>query len=113
MLGEEGVDAVRVERLTRVAELVLEHDLGRYDRSFRSWASTDAEVARKFRKVIRIRLEYIRAALAELGYEGLELEMRTRVFVAYEAAQPSLYGHESKRKLRELIPQRIAMITER
>jgi AcrR family transcriptional regulator len=101
------------KRLTRIAELVLEHDLGRYDRSFRSWASTDAEVARRFRKVIRIRLEYIRAALAELGFEGLELEMRTRVFVAYEAAQPSLYGHESKRRLRELIPHRVAMITER
>lgn len=100
-------------RLTRIAELVLEHDLSHYDRSFRSWASTDAEVARRFRKVIRIRLEYIRAALAELGFEGSELEMRTRVFVAYEAAQPSLYEHESKRTLRELIPQRIAMITKR
>lgn len=100
-------------RLTRVAELVLEHDLSGYDRAFRSWASTDTEVARRYRKVIRTRLEYIRAAFAELGFEGLELEMRTRVFVAYEAAQSSLYGHESKRKLRELIPQRIAMMTER
>lgn len=98
-------------RLTRVAELVLEHDLSGYDRSFRSWASTDAEVARRFRKIIAMRLDFIRAALAELGFEGQELEMRIRVFVAYEAAQPSLYGHESKRKLRELIPHRIAMIT--
>mgnify|MGYP001812420518 CR=1 FL=1 len=55
----------------------------------------------------------IRAAFAELGLEGPELEMRTRVFVGYESAQSSLYGHESKKTLREMIPQRIAMITEK
>jgi hypothetical protein len=55
----------------------------------------------------------IRAAFAELGFEGLELEMRTWVFVGYESAQSSLYGHESKKTLREMIPQRIAMITEK
>lgn len=98
-------------RLTRIAELVLEHDLSGYDRSFRAWANVDAEVERRFQQVIALRLDYIGAALAELGFEGQELEMRTRVFVGYETAQPSLFGHISKKQLRALIPQRIAMIT--
>ena len=102
-----------VSRLTHIAEIVLEHDLSGYDRSFRTWASFDPEVARRFRKVILMRLDYIRAAFTELGFEGEELEMRTRVFVGYEMAQPTLFGHTSKKKLQELIPTRIAMITRR
>ncbi|MHC4234941.1 MAG: TetR/AcrR family transcriptional regulator [Planctomycetota bacterium] len=100
-------------RLTRIAEIVLEHDLSGYDRAFRTWANFDAEVARRFRRVIGTRLDYIRATFAELGFEGQELEMRARVFVAYEMVQPSLYGHMSKKKLRALIPHRIEMITRR
>jgi AcrR family transcriptional regulator len=100
-------------RLTRIAETVLEHGLSQYDLSYLAWASIDVGVARQVRKVIDTRLDYIQAALAELGFEGQELEMRTRTFVAYEMAQASLYAHTSKRKLRGLIPYRIAMITER
>jgi AcrR family transcriptional regulator len=100
-------------RLTRVAELVLEHDLSGYDHSLRSWANIDAEVALRFQRVLAVRLEFIRAAFAELGFEGQELEMRTRVFVGYELAEPAFHGRMSKKKLRALIPHRIAMITKK
>jgi AcrR family transcriptional regulator len=79
-------------RLTRIAETVLEHGLSQYDLSYLAWASIDVGVARQVRKVIDTRLDYIQAALAELGFEGQELEMRTRTFVAYEMAQASLYA---------------------
>ncbi len=100
-------------RLLRVAEMVLEHDLSRYDRSFQAWAAHDAVVARRVEKVFRKRLDYVGQAFAELGFEGDELEMRTRLFVCYQSGESDIYRRVSKKRLRELLHLRVALLTDR
>jgi AcrR family transcriptional regulator len=99
------------ERLTRVAELVLEHDLSGFDLSFRAWAAHDRLVARRANRVIRKRLDYIGEAFAELGFEGQDLDMRTRLFVCYTSAERATYPGVSKKALRELLPLRLELLT--
>ena len=100
-------------RLFRIAELVMEHDLGGFDLSFWAWAADDAEVGRRVARVIRTRLDFVGEAFAELGFEGDELEMRTRLFVCYQPWERTTFPRVSKKRLRELLPLRLALLTER
>ncbi|MBT8477640.1 MAG: TetR/AcrR family transcriptional regulator, partial [Gemmatimonadetes bacterium] len=100
-------------RLLRVAEMVQDNDLSRYDRSFRAWAARDAMVARHVDDVLRKRLDYVGQAFAELGFEGDELEMRTRLFVCYHSAETDIYSRVAKKRLRELLHLRVALLTNR
>ena len=98
-------------RLSRIAEMVREHDLASLDLSFWAWAAHDGEVAQGVRKVIQTRLEFVGAAFAELGFEGDELEVRTRLFVCYQSWEATTFPTVSKKRLRELQPGRLACLT--
>ena len=90
------------KRLARVAELVLEHDLSRYDLAFIAWAETDPEVAEQVARVVQRRLDYIEQALTELGITGEEAEFRRRNFILYFAWEGKIYPDLSAKKRRML-----------
>jgi hypothetical protein len=50
--------------------------------------------------VIRRRLDFVRSAFSELGFEGDDLEMRARLFVAYESNERSLFAGTKKGEVR-------------
>ncbi len=101
------------ERLRRLAEMILDADLTRYELAFRAWAKQDPKVATEVRRVYRDRLDFVGGILAKLGFEGDDLEMRTRLFVAYHSWERVMFSKEPKRALRALIDRRIALITRR
>lgn len=76
-------------RLRTLVTLVLREDLSRYDSAFDSWASHEPSIAARVREVKRFRWRYIRSLLAELGFEGRELDLRTRALLSYVQFQPS------------------------
>ncbi len=100
------------KRLHRIAELVLEHDLSGYDLAFLAWAEHDGEVARRVNRVIRLRLDYVQQALAELGITGDEREFRSRTFVCYMAWQGKMYPALSKKRRRELVDRLVVFLTD-
>jgi AcrR family transcriptional regulator len=100
-------------RLTATAEMILDYDLGGFDLAIRRWALRDATAARAVRKVNKLRLNYIRGTLEELGFEGDEAEMRAMVFVGYHASESSMFRNVSKKRRRALIASRIEMLTRR
>lgn len=99
------------ERLQRTMEMILDLDLTEYDLSMRAWAAQDPEVARRVGRVYRQRLAFIREAFAELGFEGDDLEMRTRLFACYQTWERVMFPRESKKSLRALITRRLALLT--
>jgi AcrR family transcriptional regulator len=101
------------KRLTKTAEMILEHDLGRYDMAIRQWALTDAEAARAVRKVNRIRLDFLRDAFRELGFTGDDLDMRAMLFLCYQTWESSTFREISRKRRRELIVKRINLLTRR
>ena len=101
------------ERLKKTADMVIRYDLTRFEIGIRQWAMQDDEAARSVRKVNRIRLDFVRAALGELGFEDDELEMRSRLFVCYHTWESQTFSEFSRKNRLALLEQRIDMLCKR
>jgi AcrR family transcriptional regulator len=101
------------DRLERIMEMIVNHDLVSYEIEMRAWAKTDPKIARKVFRVYRLRLNFIREIFTELGFEGDDLEMRTRLFLGYQSWERSLFPTESKKSLLKLIPLRVELLTKK
>ncbi len=84
-----------IEKLAIVADVVDQTDLSRYDSAIRQWARQDPKVRRVWRKEMNKRLEHIRGLFREIGFEGEQLEMRVRTFVAYQVGERELFSELS------------------
>ena len=101
------------KRLRVVAEMILDHDLARYEIPIRQWALTDSRAARAVRRVNRIRLDFLRAAFEELGFKGDEAEMRAMLFVCYHTWESPMFPEIPKKRRRALINRRIRLLTSK
>jgi AcrR family transcriptional regulator len=100
-------------RLIKTAEMILEHDLTRYEIPIRQWALQDAVAARAVRKVNRLRLDFLRGAFSELGFTGDDLDMRTMLFTCYHTWEAPMFREISRKRRRELIAKRIELLTSK
>jgi AcrR family transcriptional regulator len=71
------------QRLARIAEMIAERGLTRYELVMRAWAAHDRDVERAVRRVYAERLDYVRKAFHELGFRGVDVDVRARLFLAY------------------------------
>jgi hypothetical protein len=85
-----------------VMEMICEHNLAGLDVHFHVWARKDAVVARKVRQVLRARLDYLKAIFAEAGFSGEQLEMRARLFVAYESNETLMFRFKTRSEVERL-----------
>ena len=92
------------ERLLMIATFVFEQNLTEFDAGMYVWANKDPQIAKKVRRVTDMRLAFAGKAFAELGFEGDDLEMRTRLFLAYQSSERPMYGPNKKtaQRYREL-----------
>jgi AcrR family transcriptional regulator len=97
-------------RLIKTAEMILEHDLTRYEIPIRQWALQDAVAARVVKQVNRIRLDFIGGAFAELGFTGDDLDMRAMLFTCYHTWEAPMFREISRKRRRELIAKRIELL---
>ena len=84
------------QRLERTMEMLLEHDLTIYEVAIRTWAETDPVIANRLRLVYRQRMDYIRQIFRDLGFDGDELEMRTRLFFCYHTFERAIFPTDSR-----------------
>jgi AcrR family transcriptional regulator len=99
------------ERLCRTAEMVIDYDLARYEVSIRQWAQTDDRAGQAVKKVTNIRVDFVSQALAELGFEGDDLEMRAMLFVCYHTWEKLMFSDITDNRRRELVWKRIELLT--
>ena len=100
-------------RLIKTAEMILKHDLTRYEIPIRQWALQDAVAARAVRKVNRLRLDYTSGAFYELGFTGDDLDMRAMLFTCYHSWEAPMFREISRKRQRELIAKRIDLLTNK
>ena len=100
-------------RLIKTAEMILEHDLTRYEIPIRQWALQDAVAARAVRKVNRIRLDYIGGAFSELGFTGDDLDMRAMLFACYHSWEAPMFREISRKRRHKLIAKRIELLASK
>ena len=101
------------ERLLEVSSMIDRNSLGSLDLVIRAWAKSDPEAEAVAAKVTQMRLRYIRGILEELGFEGDEAEMRTRLFVSYEASERTMFPDMSKDQRDSLRNLRMKLLMNR
>lgn len=100
------------ECLKEIMLMILEQDLGRYDIAMIHWAKTDPKIALRVKKTYKLRMKFIGDMFRELGFKGVDLEMRTRLFVCYQSIERSMFWSESKQSLKKLIQKRVNLLTQ-
>ena len=100
-------------RLLKAMEMVHDHELGRYELAIRQWALQDEEVARAVKTANRMRLDFFRKALSELGFVGDDLDMRAMLFAGYHGLEWAMFPEIPRKRRRELIPRRVELLTGR
>ena len=110
LADESRANASTEERLAAIAEIVDRADLSRYDSAIRQWAQSDQKVRKVWRAEMQKRIGTIRELLRGLGFEGDNLEMRTRLFVGYQVAERELFGDLTRADRDRLRKLRLRML---
>ncbi|WP_108861447.1 TetR/AcrR family transcriptional regulator [Ruegeria sp. Alg231-54] len=105
-------EATPVEKLAMVADVVDSADLSRYDNAIRQWARQDPKVRRVWRKEMNKRLEHIRGLFRNVGFEGDQLEMRVRTFVAYQVSERELFSELSAKDRSRIRKLRLELLVK-
>jgi AcrR family transcriptional regulator len=100
-------------RLRRAVEIIIDNDLVRFEIGIRQWAMNDKRAAQAVRSVNRRRLDFARQALGEIGFSGDDLDMRAMLFVCYHTWETPMFPEISRKRRRELIGKRIALLTKK
>ena len=100
------------DKLLTLMHLITDEELGQYETAIRSWASFDPIAAQEVAKVDRMRFKFINSLFAACGFKGLGGEMRTRMFMYYMIAEPSIFYREAKSKRRQLQKLRHSLLTK-
>jgi len=101
------------KRLYTTMEMIRDKHLTKYDLAMTSWAKLDPQVHKVVKKVVKMRLDYLRAIFAELGFEGDELEMRTRLFVCYHSWEDTMFPDLSDQKHSKLLKLRYKYLVKK
>lgn len=91
------------KRLYKTVKMIIENNLTRLELPMLACAETDLVANKLVNRVYRMRLDFIRSAFSEMGFEGEDLEMRTHLFVCYHTWEGNMFRNLSKaRRLRWL-----------
>ncbi len=101
------------ERLFKLMEILTLGEQARYEVAVRAWAGFDDMAAEVVRGTDKRRIEWLRSMFHEIGFSGNEAEMRARLFVYYQLAEPSVLWREPKSKRREIMKLRHRLLTSR
>lgn len=100
-------------RLIKIAEIILDFELTRYEIAIRQWALHDELAAQAARRVNRTRLDFISSTLSEIGFKDDDLDMRAMLFVCYQSLESPMFPEISRKRRRDLISKRIELLTNK
>ena len=85
-LGLDGLQS-----LIALGNLIKHRRAAGYDIAIRAWAVHDEHAKDVVRQADKIRLDFIRSQFEKIGFEGLELENRSRLFLYYAMTEPAFF----------------------
>ncbi|MFK5923017.1 MAG: TetR/AcrR family transcriptional regulator [Verrucomicrobiota bacterium] len=102
-----------LQRLEKIMEMIIDADLTQFELEMQSWGKLDPRIAKKVQQVYEMRLAFSRDIFRELGFKGVELEVRTRMFIGYHVWESTTFRSESKKDLRKYIKAKVALLTKK
>ncbi len=100
------------QRLLSIMEEITREDRVRFETAIRNWAATDPLVQRAVRHVDRIRLDYLRQLFEEMGFEGIEGEIRARMVVFCQLGEASFTLKVGEQERLEFARRRHAILIQ-
>jgi AcrR family transcriptional regulator len=100
-------------RLRHLMRSITERELTRYDLAVRAWAVFDPRAAGAAKQSDEQRYAYVKGLFHEIGFRGSPLELRTRLFMHYQIAEPILFLKHSAAERRKLLKLRHEFLTRR
>jgi len=79
------------QSLIALGNLIKHRKAAGYDIAVRAWAVHDDHAKEVVREADKIRLDFIRSQFEKIGFEGLELENRSRLFLYYAMTEPAFF----------------------
>jgi AcrR family transcriptional regulator len=105
-LGLDGLQS-----LTALANLIVHRKGAGYDIAVRAWAIHDDKAREIVKETDKIRLDFIRKQFEKIGFKGLDLENRSRLFLYYSMTEPAFFNPPDKTINQELDKIRLSFLT--
>ena len=105
-LGLEGLQS-----LTALANLIKHRRAAGYDMAVRAWAIHDDMAWKIVKEADKIRLAFIRKQFEKIGFKGLDLENRCRLYLYYAMTEPAFFNPPDKKTNHELDKIRLSFLT--
>jgi AcrR family transcriptional regulator len=99
------------QALRALGRLITHRQAAEYDVAVRSWALHDDFVATAVAEVDALRLEFIQKQFEKLGFEGLELENRSRLYLYYAMTEPAFFAPPDSESTEQLAKIRLDFLT--
>ena len=99
------------QSLIALENLIMHRQAAGYDVAIRAWAVHDDQAKEVVKEADKIRLDFIRSQFEKMGYEGLDLENRSRMFLYYAMSEPSFFDPPDEETARQLEQIRLNFLT--
>ena len=95
-----GIDGV--QSLVALGNLIRHRKAAGYDIAIRAWAIHDDFAQEVVKEADRIRLDFIRKQFEKIGFKGLDLENRSRLFLYYAMSEPAFFDPPDQKTAQNL-----------
>ena len=99
------------ERLLELMFFVTRKRLARYDAAILSLAHNEPHVSNQIAEVLESRIEFVASLFVEMGYKGLDLELRSRMIVTFMSQEQNILQAKTIKKQLKLIEKAHAILT--
>ncbi len=91
------------KRLLELMMYVTRKRLARYDAAILSLAHNEPHVSNQIAVVFESRIEFVASLIAEMGYKGLDLELRSRMIVTFMSQEQNVLSQKAVKEQVRLI----------
>jgi AcrR family transcriptional regulator len=99
------------ETLYKLMTIITNEQAGRYETAIRAWATHDEMARNKLQEVDRQRLKYFIKLFRNMKFEKTDAELRARLAMYYQVAEPGILLNDSKTKRKKLLELRFKFLT--
>ena len=99
------------QSLHALGQLIRHRNAAGYDVAIRSWALHDPLAQKVVAEADHIRLSFIQRQFEKLGFEGLELENRSRLYLYYAMSEPTFFAPVDNTLIPQLAELRLRFLT--
>ena len=106
-LGLDGLQS-----LTALMNLIHHRKSADYDSAIRAWAIHDEQAGEIVGEADKMRLDFIRSQFEKIGFKGLDLENRSRLFLYYAMTEPAFFDPPDEKTTQKLDQVRLNFLTK-